>query len=288
MMLGRGSANCRFFTLAIWTLRLAVSSSSPTNCTLSSQSFHSLKSFSMRSTSSCKLSATASEGCGSLPCGSSSCTVWGSGSGTSAGGRRLRGCTPDSLNFAEVKETNKKIFSAILVVVVYLYFCWLSDFFWLGFHACRRETHACGRHAASLEANFYFSKERAKFVLINPAFPFHLKRDKQSFRIKNQKVPRVAIHKNSKPVCQWFFYCSVAILSPMGWGGEPGHGTSVQATITLSIIKTMKPVSHEVPNFLVPILVSSCTVCPIWTWSLWLERRESERRVKQDMGAPIL
>ena len=71
-MLGHGSANCRFSTLAIWTLRFAASSSSPTNCALSSLSFNSLKCFSMRSTSSCKLSATASEGCGSLPCGSSS------------------------------------------------------------------------------------------------------------------------------------------------------------------------------------------------------------------------
>ena len=72
MMLGHGSANCRLSTLAIWTLRFAASSSSPTNCALSSLSFNSLKCFSMRSTSSCKLSATASEGCGSLPCGSSS------------------------------------------------------------------------------------------------------------------------------------------------------------------------------------------------------------------------
>ena len=216
-MLGRGSANCRFFYVG--------NLNSQACCFIFvSNQLHSFipNLLTPSRASPCDLPppasfpATASEGCGSLPCGSSSCTVWGSGSGTSAGGRRLRGCTPDSLNFAEVKETNKKIFSAILVVVVYLYFCWLSDFFWLGFHACRRETHACGRHAASLEANFYFSKERAKFVLINPAFPFHLKRNKQSFRIKNQKVPRVAIHKNSKPVCQWFFYCSVAILSPMG------------------------------------------------------------------------
>ena len=54
-LLGRGSAICRFSTLAICTLRFAASSSSPTNCALSTLSLSSFTSFSIRSASTCYL-----------------------------------------------------------------------------------------------------------------------------------------------------------------------------------------------------------------------------------------